>query len=142
MASGDVSGCLEVSLGYGNLLRFDSGKFGIEFDSTGGIDERVWGKDPTADVTAQAFYLECVHLSSGDSSGGTVSLTDGSGGAKIVTLQSGDASYSGGLSQSWDFRGDPLRCLTAESTQSVCMSSTVNGLCGGFIKGYWGPAGL
>ena len=135
----DLSGCLEVSTGYGNLLRFNSGHFGIEFDSTGGVDERIWGKDPTACVTGAVFYLEYVQLSTGDSTGGTVSLVDGSAASvKIVTLQSGDVSYGSGMSGVWDFRDDPLRCLTACNTQSLCMSSTINGRCGGFIKGYWG----
>ena len=142
MAGGDVSGCLEVSSGFGNLLRFNSGKFGIEFDSTGGADERIWGKDPTVDMTAQVFYLEQVQLAAGESTGGVISLVDGSGGLKIVTLPNGDISSGGGMIGVWDFRDDPLRCLTADSTQSLCMSSTVNGRCGGFIKGYWGPKGL
>jgi len=140
MAGGDVSGCLEVSSGYGNLLRYDSGKFGIQFDSTGGVDERIWGKDPTVDVTAQAFYLEYAQLF-GCPSGGPISLTDGSGGSKIVTVGGSDVSYGGGSQAVWDFQRDPLKCLTADSTQSLCMSSAANGYCGGFVKGYWGPKG-
>ena len=73
------------------MLRFNTGHFGIEFDSTGGVDERIWGKDPTVDVTGQGFFLEYVQLSAGDSSGGTVSLVDGSAGAKIVTLANGSS---------------------------------------------------
>ena len=138
MAGGDISGCLEVSSGYGNFFKHDSGKFGIEFDSTDGTDERIWGKDPTVDATKSTFYLEYVQLS-GDATGGPISLVDGSGGSKIVTLVCSDTTVIGGsLFGTWDFRGDPLKCLVAENTQSLCMSSTVKGYCGGFIKGYWG----
>jgi len=142
--SSDVSGCLEVTVGYGNLIRFDSGKFGIEFDSTGGTDERIWGKDPTCgDMTSQVFFLEYVQLAS-DATGGPISLVDGSGGSRIVTLTGTDTTVVGGGAGIgvWDFRDDPLRCLTADSTQSLCMSSAVKGYCGGFLKGYWGPKGL
>jgi len=138
----DGSGCLEVTVGYGNMMRFDSGKYGIEFDSTGGVDELIWGKDPTSCVTASVFFLEYVQLASRDITGGGISLTDGSLGMKIVSLGDGDASGGGPTNGVWDFRGDPLRCLTAESTQSLCMSSTINGHICGFVKGYWGSAGL
>ena len=141
MAGGDISGCLEVSSGYGNLMRFDSGKFGIEFDCTGGADERVWGKDPTVDVTASVLYLEYIQLA-GDSTGGLVSLVDGSAaGKRVVTLPCSDTTVIGGNAGIgvWDFRNDPIICMTAENTQSLCISSTVKGYCGGFVKCYWGP---
>jgi len=139
MAGGDISGCLEASAGYGNLIRFDSGKFGVSFDSTGGVDERIWGKDPTVDVTASALYIEYIQLT-GCATGGPVALIDGSTGQAIVSLANSDASYGGGgLSGVWDFRNDPLVCLTAETTQSLCISSTVNGHLAGFIKCGWGP---
>jgi len=143
VTSSDMSGCCEFTVGYGNFLHFNSGKYGIEFDSTGGTDERIFGKDPTnADITKSAFWLEYIQLTAGDSSGGALSVMDGSTGLKIVTLPAGDSSYSGGLSQVWDFKDDPIACLTADATYSLCMSSTVKGFCGGFIKGYWGPVSL
>lgn len=137
MASGDVSGCLEVSSGYGNFLSFNTGHFGVEFDSTGGADERLFGKDPTVDVTGSVLYVEYIQLF-GCPTGGPISLTDGSGGARIVTVGGSDASYGGGDSAVWDFKDDPLKCLVAENTQSLCMSSAANGHCGGFVKCYWG----
>ena len=138
MATGDVSGCLEVSSGYGNLLKFDSGRFGVSFDSTGGVDERIWGKDPTAEVTASSLYIEYLQLA-GCATGGPLAFVDGSAGQAIVSLANSDTSYGGGAVGSWDFRGDPIRCLTAESTQSICISSTVNGHLSGFMTCYWGP---
>ena len=140
MAGGDVSGCLEVSSGYGNMIRFDSGKFGVSFDCTGGVDERIWGKDPTVDVTAQGLYIEYIQLT-GCATGGPTALIDGSdAGQAIVSLANSDASYGGGgLSGVWDFHNDPIICLTAENTESICISSTVNGHVAGFMKCYWGP---
>jgi hypothetical protein len=139
MATGDMSGCLEVSSGYGNMLRFDSGKFGISFDSTGGVDERIWGKDPTAVYGAMALYIEQIYLT-GCASGGNVALCDGSGGEAIVTLANSDVSYGGGVSQEWDFGNDALVCMTADNTQSLCVSSTIDGFVSGFVKCWWGPA--
>lgn len=138
----DVSSCLEATSGYGNLIMFNSGRYGVEFDSTGGVDELIWGKDPTiAEITKSVLYVDYIYLF-GCATGGPISLCDGSGGARIVTAGGSDASYGGGSWGMWDFRDDPLRCLTAESTSSLCMSSTVNGHCGGFVKCWWGPAGV
>ena len=146
MADGDVSGCLEVSSGYGNFMRFNSGKYGVAFDSTGGTDERIFGKDPTMNlddatyVGGNSLYLYYVQLA-GCASGGNIALIDGSGvGQAIVTLAIGDITpTSGHQSEVWDFRDDPLICLTADNTQSLCVSSTINGHISGFIKCGWGP---
>lgn len=141
MAGGDFSGCLEVSSGFGNMLRFNSGKYGISFDCTGGVDERIWGKDPTVDVTVNALYLEYVQLATcGTAGGGPVALVDGSAaGQAIVTLAAHDGTLTLSTEGSWDFRNDPLICLTADNTQSLCVSSTANAFVSGFIKCYWGP---
>jgi hypothetical protein len=138
MAGGDVSGCLEVSSGYGNLTRFNSGKFGVSFDSTGGADERIWGKDPTVDATKSVLYVDAIQLAA-CASGGNVALIDGSGGSPLVTLANSDVSYGGGVREYWDFRDDPLVCLTADNTQSLCVSSTLSGHISGFVKCWWGP---
>lgn len=137
----DVSDCLEVSSGYGNLIRFDSGRYGVEFDSTGGADERIFGKDPTmVGFTAAVLYVDYIYLYS-CATGGPISLCDGSGGSRIVSAGGSDVSYVNGAWGVWDFKDDPLVCMTAESTQSLCMSSAVNGYCGGFVKCWWGVAG-
>ena len=142
MATGDVSGCLEVSSGYGNMLRFESGKFGISFDCTGGIDERIWGKDPTAVYGATALYVDKIQLATcGTGGGGPIALIDGSAaGEAIVTLAAHDGTLSSWNEGTWDFKGDPLVCLTADNTQSLCVSSTTNAFISGFIKCWWGPA--
>ena len=134
----DISVCLEASTGYGNLLKFDSGRYGVSFDSTGGVDERIWGKDPAVGVSASTLYVEYLQLT-GCATGGPLAFIDGSTGQAIVSLANSDASYGGGIEGSWDFRGDPLKCLTAESTLSLCVSSTVQGFLSGFIKCHWGP---
>lgn len=137
--TGDFSGCLEVSSGYGNMLRFDSGKYGVAFDTTGGVDERIWGKDPTCCVTGSALYIDLIQMT-GCATSGPCALIDGSGGEAIVSLANSDASYGGGgLSGIWNFGNDPLICMTAESTSSLCLSSTVNGHIAGFFRCWWGP---
>lgn len=139
MAGGDVSGCLETSSGYGNLMRFNSGKYGVSFDCTGGVDERIFGKDPTVDATKAALYVHYIQLAAcGTGGGGPVALCDGSGGDAIVTL----AAHEGTLTLSnvgfWDFENDPLICLTGDVTQSLCVSSTTSAHISGFVKCHWG----
>ena len=137
MATGDVSACLEVSSGYGNMLRFDSGKFWVTFDSTGGVDERIWGKDPTAVSGTQVLYVDMIHLV-GCNTGGPIALIDGSGGLPICNLVPSDVSYGSAQGQVWDFGDDALVCLTADNTQSLCVSSTINGHLAGAFKCWWG----
>lgn len=141
MAGGDVSGCLEVSSGYGNLMRFDSGRFGISFDCTGGTDERIWAKDPTVDATKSALYVDYIQLATcGTGAGGPVALVDGSAaGQAIVTLAAHDGTLTSGNQGNWDFGKDPLVCLTADNTQSLCLSSTASAFISGFVKCHWGP---
>ena len=142
MATGDVSGCLEVSSGYGNMLKFGSGKYGVSFDCTGGTDERIWGKDPTAVYGAMALYVDSIQLSAcGTGGGGPVALIDGSAaGQAIVTLSVHDGTLTSGNEGNWGFGDDPLVCLTADNTQSLCISSTTSAFISGFIKCWWGPA--
>ena len=143
--AGDMSGCVEMTVGFFGYNRFNSGKIGIGWDYTGGSDERVFGKDPTmiaGDTTVfnNALYLEYIQLA-GCASGGPVALIDGSTGVPIVTLAQGDTTaHNGANSQVWDFRDDPIMCLTAESTVSLCISSALPGHVSGYIKCSWGPA--
>jgi len=138
--TGDFSGCLEVSSGYGNMLRFDSGKYGISFDCTGGTDERIWGKDPTAVVGNQCLYIDKIQLSTcGTGGGGSIALVDGSAaGQAIVTLSAHDGTLTSGNQGLWDFGNDALVCLTADNTQSLCVSSTASAFVSGFVKCWWG----
>ncbi|MHC4603983.1 MAG: hypothetical protein ACYS6W_11715 [Planctomycetota bacterium] len=132
----DVSGCLEMTAAYASFNRFDSGLYGVGFDCTGNASERIWGKDPTACVTASTCYLHYLALTCGSS---TVNLVDGSGGAQITCpLAFIDVTSGGPQSIVYDFRDDPLALLTAENTQSLCISAT-NGYVQGFMKLSWGP---
>jgi hypothetical protein len=136
MAGGDVSGCLEMTAAYCNFMKFDSGRFAIVWDCTGDADEVIFGKDPTVDVTGSAFYLDYLKLGCTST---PVRLYDGSGGALIASLVVSDVSPSANMAETWDFRGDPLKCLVAENTESLCISAA-DGHTWGFIKGGWGKA--
>lgn len=130
----DISGCLEITIGYGNLLKFDSGRYGIFWDYTGESQEVIWGKDPTCCVTGACFYLQQLGLSCATNDQ-PVAVFDGSGGAQLVRLSCGSLS---GNSQTWDFEGDPLVCLTGDNTQSLSICAG-DGFVNGYFKGFWGP---
>lgn len=144
---GDMSGCVEMTVDYFGYNRFNSGKIGVTWDYTGGSDENIIGKDPTIgldDLTGalkkQALYVYYLQIA-GCASGGPVAICDGSDGAPIVSLALGDDTASKGAnSQVWDFRDDPLICLTADNTQSLCVSSATNGHIAGYVKCGWGPS--
>ncbi len=142
---GDMSGCVEMTVGYFGYNRFDSGKIGISFDYTGESDELIFGKDPTmiagdSTVFNNALYIEYIQLAT-CGSGGPVSLLDGTStnSVPIVTIAGSDVSYGSGNSQVWDFGKDPIVCLTAETTESICVSSAGENYVSGFVKCYWGP---
>lgn len=128
----DISDCYEMTAGYGGFNRFNSGKMGIGFDCTGNSSERIFGKDPTVCVTAAVLYLDYAMLSCGT---GSVNFVDGSDGDSLFGVAG--CTSLGGNSQEWDFQADPLMCLTAESTSSLCISAD-NGEVRGFIKVHWG----
>lgn len=135
MATGDVSGCVEFSDTYFGFHRFDSGKYGINFDCTGDTQDVIFCKDPTADVTKAVLYLDYLRLGCGTTS---AAILDGSDGTAIVRLRADSSVTAGGLAD-WDFGNDPMRCLTAESTQGICLSSG-DGDVWGFIKVHWGAS--
>jgi hypothetical protein len=135
MAGGDVSDCVEMSDGYFGFNRFNSGRFGIAFECTGDGVERIWGKDPTVDVSSSVCYLEYLQLSCAS---GEVGLYDGSDGTLIGGIKVSDVTPNGTPNSVWDFKGDPLMCLTADNTKSICISAA-DGHVSGFLKVYWGP---
>lgn len=139
LAGGDASGCLEMSSGYGNFFEFDTGKtgrWGVEFDCTGDGVERIWGKDPTFDASASCLLLYYAQLSCSTSV--SVGLFEGSDGGAIVRLRTSDVTYANtGNSQVWDFRDDPLVCMTAENTKSLSVCAG-DGYISGFVKVGWG----
>lgn len=142
--NGDLSGCVEMTIGYFGYTRFSSGKMGITFDCTGASDENIVGKDPTIGLDnligackGLALYVDYIQLSCGTT--GTIAICDGSDGGPIVDLASGDTSGGSSNAGTWDFKDDPLVCLTADNTQSLCVSSEFGGQIAGFIKCGWGP---
>ena len=135
MAGGDFSGCFEMTAAYGGYFRTLGGKYAVSWDFTGGSSERVIGKDPTIDLSSQVFHLEWATMSCAS---GAAGLYDGSGAQRLFGIMVSDVSPAGVATQSWDFRDDPLICLTADSTQSLCVSAANGHVCG-FIKGFWGP---
>lgn len=138
-SAGDISGCIEATVGYFGLNNFNSGRYGISFDFTGD-DERIIGKDPTSVGAGNALYIDYVQLATcGTGAVGQVALCDGSGGVPFITLTAHDGTLTSGNVGVWDFKDDPLVCLTADNTQSVCISSAASAQTSGFIKCYWGP---
>jgi len=138
--AGDISNCFAVCTGYGNFVRFDSGHVGVSWDLTGEGTERLIWKEPSCDLTAAVFYLEYVQIAIGCGSG-FCTLNDGTTPtAPIVGLPLSDSSGFGKVSQEWDFKDDPVRCLTACNTQALCIT-VGDSYATGFIKGYWGTAG-
>lgn len=121
--------------GYNKTL---SGKIGVSFDYTGsGVTLPVYGKDavsfPSGSRTA-AFYLTEVWLSCGTV--GQVGLKDGSTGTDILRIGCGS---TGANAIYWDFKHDPLICLTADASVSLCISLAGNGMVAGRVNGFWGP---
>lgn len=131
----DFSANYEVSSGYGGYHLFESGKFGIYFDCSGDGVERIWSKE--ADTTQNVCLLHYVHLSC--TTVASVGLFDGSDGDGIVRLRTSDVTYvSQGNSQTWDFKDDPLICMTSDNTKSISVCAG-DGWVSGFIKVSWAP---
>lgn len=132
----DYSGCIEFTVGYCGFQRFDSGKFAVSFEWSGASGERIYGKDPTLlGITASVLYVDMIQTSC---SSGHINLYDGSGG----TLLPGSIACTSGAAAAvniLDFGKDPLRCLTADTTSSLCVSAD-NGWVAGFIKCHWGTS--
>jgi hypothetical protein len=133
----DFSGCIEMTAAYANFHYLRDRNFVISFDCTGNGNDLVYGKDSTTatDITKSTFFLEEFQLSC-TSGGSYIGIYDGSGGSEImhpIYCVSGKGGH-----QTWNFEKEPLRCLTAESTQSLCISATQNGFITGYIKGHWG----
>ncbi len=144
--AGDVSGAIEMTIGFFGFNKFNSGKYGLYFDFTGNSAEKLWGKDITmnaGDSTAlpQAFFLEYLQMNCGTGTG--MAMLDGSAGTEIARLNQVDASNAGGgLHGVWDWRDDPLICLTADNTTTTLCVSAGNGFVSGYVKGYWGSVSL
>lgn len=128
----DLSKCVEASAGYYSYMQTSLGHIIVQFDGTGNDYERIYGKDPTCCVTQSVFYLEYFQINCAT---GGVSLLDGSNYSSIF----GDfRDSSSPRKESWDFRKDPLRCLTGCFTESLSIAVN-NGFYQGILMGYWGP---
>jgi hypothetical protein len=141
-SAGDLSNCVEATVGYFGYNRFNSGRIGVSWDYTANADELIVGRDPALnsnDLTtfSQVLHVDYLQMSCG--SGGPIALYDGSAGALIAALAG--VSVGGGNNGTWDFKGDPLICLTSDGTQSLCISSA-DAMNTGFIKCHWGPSSL
>lgn len=132
----DMSACVEFSAGYFGYFRTTTGHIGLSFDCTGDTQRALICKDPTGDWTRSVFYLEFLQLGCSSTS---LRVYDGSGGQFIAGILASD--ISGGYMNwgIWDFRDDPIRCLTACNTSGICISSG-DGYVNGFLQGYWGTS--
>ena len=124
---------------------FDSGKFGTAFAavateaSVSHLFEfsDVIGGDNTA--ARMSCYVSYIQMSC--NSAGRPHLRDGSSGTSIVASQPpSDVTIPQGYSQAWDFRDDPLVCLTADGTSVLAVDMTVAGAYAGFVKYHFGPS--
>lgn len=135
----DMSKNVEMTSGYSNLYWMSSGKMFLEFDASGGSSERVLCKDPTSgSQTGNCFYIETFDMFC---QSGNVNIYDGSAGVKLFQVlcpANVDASR-GNRFWSKDFRPDALKCLTADNTQSLCISAA-NGFWTGHLTGWFGVA--
>ena len=140
--AGDMSNCVEATVGYFGYNRFDSGALGVSWDFTANASELIVGKDPALnsnDATTFSNVLSLKYLQLSCGSGGPVALYDGSTGTLIAAIAG--VSVGGGNSCTWDFHKDPLMCLTADNTHSLCISSA-DAMNTGFIKCSWWPPSL
>lgn len=129
----------------GSYQQTMSGQIHVCSFNNGNDSYKIYGKDPTiTDITRQCFYLTGVQMFC--STGTLFRLMDGSVGATtdrnvIVSLAS--SCDAGANSASWDFHDDPMVCLTAEHTSTLCISADVScGLWSVNLQGYWGPKPL
>lgn len=121
---------------------FLSGKIGTAFASKATeasasplfeFSDVIGGDNTNARFACYVDYLQmsCV-------SAGMPHLRDGSSGTSIVgSVQPGQGFQS--ASQAWDFKDDPLVCLTADGTSRLFIDMTVQGAYQGFVKYHFGP---
>lgn len=112
----------------------ESGKKYVTFSETGagaGTNLLVSKDNTTTKQHAKIFavWLACA-------TGGDVALYDGSEkGSPLVRLYAGGDVTIGTLSQSWDFRDDPVDMTNEDGT---CLCVSVTGTYSGYIKYGWG----
>ena len=124
--------------------RFNSGKFGTAFAAVA-TEASVshlfeFSVAISGDNTNARFscYIDYIQMSC--NSAGRPHLRDGSAGTSIVASQpSSDVTIPQGYSQAWDFRDDPLVCLTVvDDTSTIAIDMTVAGAYQGVVKYHFG----
>ncbi len=129
--------------------RFNSGKYGTSFQTTATeasvshlFEYSTFAGDNT---TGNPFSCYIDYIQMGCNTAGRPHIRDGSGGNSLIgsqlpTVDTTDAPGSQSYSQEWDFRGDPLVCLTAaDSTSTIIIDMTSAGFYSGFVKYWSGP---
>lgn len=113
---------------------FLSGKSGVSFYATA-TEASVSLLVDAADFSTASVYVDLIQLSC--SSAGGPAIYDGSSGDSITgRLACGTEVFH---SQVWDFRDDPIQCLGADTTDTLCVSMAGAGPYQGFMKYHWGP---
>ena len=123
--------------------KFDSGKFGTAFAAVATeasvshlfeFSDAVGGDNTAARMSCYVSYLQM-----SCNSAGRPHLRDGSAGTSIVASQPASDVTIQSYSQAWDFRDDPLVCLTADGTSVLAVDMTAGGAYQGFVKYHFGP---
>ena len=130
-----------VTLG---TTRFDSGKYGTSFQAvateasvTHLFEYSAFAGDATAG-NRFSCYVDLIQMSC--NTAGRPHLRDGSSGDSLVGSQPPSDVTMQSYSQTWDFRDDPLICLTAaDNTSVLAIDMTVAGAYTGFVKYHIGP---
>ncbi len=122
--------------------RFLGGKFGTAFRATATeasvshlfeFSTAVGGDNTNAKFSC---YVDFVQLSCGSQGG--AHLRDGSSGESIVQTLAGISGSS--YAHTWDFKDDPLVCLTADGTSVLAVDMTLAGKYQGYVKYHFGPS--
>ena len=131
-----------------NTNKFLGGRFGTSFHSVATeasvthlfeFSTAVGGDNTNAKFSCYVDYLQM-----SCNSAGRPHIKDGSSGGSLVGSQppavdTTDAPGSQSYSQAWDWRDDPLVCLTADGTSVLSIDMTVAGAYTGFVKYHFGP---
>ncbi len=127
-----------------NTNKFDSQKFGTSFQSVATeasashlfeFSTAVGGDNTAAKMSC---FIDTIQMSC--NSAGRPHLRDGSAGGSLVGSQPPSDVTNQSYSQTWDFRDDPLVCLTAvDNTSTITIDMTVAGAYTGFVKYHFGP---
>ncbi len=124
--------------------RTDRGRFASSFQAVAteaSVSHLFEFSSFAGDATAGnsfSCYVDYVQMSC--NSAGRPHIKDGSAGSSLVGSQPPSDVTQQAYSQSWDFRSDPLVCLTAaDNTSVLAVDMTVAGAYTGYIEYHIGP---